>query len=137
MSYKHIHAYTEVTYAGAYPAYVSVKEGENLGRPIELSVRSTGGSQAAFICLTEMEASSLAHAILDHVGKPERDEWVSCLVQRFLGWPLPKTFSPDCGISFDGRKDDEFNKGKTWPVGTNLLTAVEARAMFEHALGVK
>jgi hypothetical protein len=45
------------------------------------------------------------------------------MVDRFLSWPLPKDFAPDCGISFDGRKDDEPNKNKTWPVGTNLLTA--------------
>lgn len=57
------------------------------------------------------------------------------LVNRFLGWPLPKTFAPDCGISFDGRKDDEWNKNKMWPTGTNLFTATEARQLFEHALG--
>mgnify|MGYP000735863363 CR=1 FL=1 len=44
------------------------------------------------------------------------------MVSRFLAWRLPVTFSPDCGISFDGRKDDEWNKNKTWPTGTNLLT---------------
>lgn len=59
---------------------------------------------------------------------------VGAMVDRFLGWPLPRTFAPDCGISFDGRKDDEWNKGKTWPIGTNLFTADEARQMFEHAL---
>ena len=59
---------------------------------------------------------------------------VSGLVSRFLGWRLPDTFSPDCGISFDGRKDDEWNKNKTWPVGTNLLNAEEAKAMFQHCL---
>lgn len=56
------------------------------------------------------------------------------LVNRFLWWRLPHDFSPDCGINFDGRKDDEWNKDKTWPVGTNLLTADQARAMFEHVL---
>jgi hypothetical protein len=56
------------------------------------------------------------------------------MVDRFLGWPLPRTFSPDCGISFDGRKDDEWNKNKAWPSGTNLLNAEEARAMFEHVV---
>lgn len=56
------------------------------------------------------------------------------IVDRFLSWPLPKSFSPDCGISFDGRKDDEWNKNKTWPIGTNLFTAEEARQMFEYAL---
>jgi hypothetical protein len=59
---------------------------------------------------------------------------VDAMVNRFLAWPLPKDFAPDCGISFDGRKDDEWNKGKTWPIGTNLLTAVQAKAMFQHCL---
>ena len=54
------------------------------------------------------------------------------MVDRFLCWKLPKDFAPDCGISFDGRNDDEWNKNKTWPVGTNLLTADQARQMFEH-----
>ena len=54
------------------------------------------------------------------------------MVDRFLCWELPKDFAPDCGISFDGRKDDEWNKNKTWPVGTNLLTAEQARQMFQH-----
>jgi hypothetical protein len=59
---------------------------------------------------------------------------VKQMVNRFLGWSLPKTFGPDCGITFDGRKDDEWNKNKTWPTGTNLLTADEAKAMFEYVL---
>lgn len=56
------------------------------------------------------------------------------MISRFLGWPLPEGFSPDCGISFDGRKDDEWNKNKTWPIGTNLLTASQAREMLEYVL---
>ena len=57
------------------------------------------------------------------------------MVDRFLSWALPKDFAPDCGINFDGRKDDEFNKNKQWPIGTNLFTATQAREMLEHALG--
>jgi hypothetical protein len=53
------------------------------------------------------------------------------LVNRFLGWPLPKTFAPDCGISFT-----KLNHPTSWPIGTNLLTAEEARQMFEHVLDV-
>ena len=59
------------------------------------------------------------------------------IVRRFLSWPLPKDFCPDCGINFDGRKDDQWNKNKTWPIGTNLFTAEQARAMLEHVLGAK
>jgi hypothetical protein len=63
---------------------------------------------------------------------PEPD--VKAMVDRFLCWKLPQDFGPDCGISFDGRKDDEWNKNKTWPVGTNLFTADQARQMVEHML---
>lgn len=56
------------------------------------------------------------------------------MIDRFLSWPLPKSFNPDCGIRFDGRKDDEWNKNKTWPVGTNLFSADEARQMLEYVL---
>jgi hypothetical protein len=54
------------------------------------------------------------------------------MAYKFCGWPLPKSFSPDCGISFDGRKDDKWNKNKTWPIGTNLFTVDQAAEMFEH-----
>lgn len=57
------------------------------------------------------------------------------MVDRFLCWKLPKDFAPDCGISFDGRQDDELNQNKTWPVGTNLFTAEQAKHMFLHCLG--
>lgn len=58
----------------------------------------------------------------------------SAMANRLMSWPLPKGFNPDCGISFDGRKDDEWNKGKTWPTGTNLLDHAQAKAMFEYVL---
>lgn len=54
------------------------------------------------------------------------------MVDRFLCWPLPENFAPDCGISFDGRQDNELNKNKSWPTGTNLFTAEQARQMFSH-----
>jgi hypothetical protein len=63
------------------------------------------------------------------------DDRLQVLVDRFLSWPLPKSFAPDCGISFDGRKADQFNPhGKGWPIGTNLFTADEARQMIEYLL---
>lgn len=57
------------------------------------------------------------------------------MVNRFLAWKLPSDFDPDCGISFDGRKPNVWNPSPTWPVGTNLLTFGQARAMLEHVLG--
>lgn len=59
------------------------------------------------------------------------------MVDRFLGWKLPKDFGPDAGISFTPTKPYEGDElgNSWWPVGTNLLTADQARKMFEHALG--
>lgn len=51
------------------------------------------------------------------------------MVDRFLAWPLPKDFAPDCGISFI-----ENRLPHCWPVGTNLLTAEQALAMVKHML---
>lgn len=52
------------------------------------------------------------------------------MVDRFLGWPLPKDFGPDAGITF---KPSDHPHG--WPVGTNLFTADQARQMILHILG--
>jgi len=62
------------------------------------------------------------------------DEMLKAAVDRFLSWKLPATFHPDCGISFDGRGKDARGFDKGWPVGTNLFTADEARAMLAHCL---
>lgn len=53
------------------------------------------------------------------------------IVDRFLAWPLPMDFSPDGRISFNPAPDAIGNE-PTWPVGTNLLTAVQAKEMVEH-----
>lgn len=57
------------------------------------------------------------------------------MVDRFLTWRLPESFSPDAGISFTrfgnpGTAIEYENK----PIGTNLLTAIEADAMVRHML---
>ncbi|WP_287094867.1 hypothetical protein [Mesorhizobium sp.] len=55
------------------------------------------------------------------------------MVERFLTWRLPEDFRPDAGISFKA----DFNEHTAYPmkhkpVGTNLLTAVQATAMVRH-----
>lgn len=52
------------------------------------------------------------------------------MVSRFLRWSLPETFRPDGGISFNRLLG-------MWPIGTNLFTAAEARAMLEYVLDDK
>ncbi len=53
------------------------------------------------------------------------------MVTRFLSWKLPEIFRPDCYVTFD---HERAKKNNLWPVGTNLLTADQARAMLEHVL---
>lgn len=83
--------------------------------------------------LSTTKASFERNLLAAQVQAPETPD-VKAMVDRFLRWKLPKGFSPDCGISFDGRKDDEWNKNKTWPIGTNLFDADQARQMIEYML---
>lgn len=60
------------------------------------------------------------------------------MIDRFLTWPLPKTFAPDGGISFTKfyhGVDNGLHPYK--PIGTNLFTADETRQMLEYVLAGK
>lgn len=60
---------------------------------------------------------------------------VAEMVNRFLGWKLPQDFYPDAGIAFDANLHDRWGGyPKSWPVGTNLLNANQAKAMIEYLL---
>lgn len=54
------------------------------------------------------------------------------MVDRFLCWKLPDDFCPDCYITFDREKASQ--NPNFWPVGTNLLTAEQARVMVKYML---
>ncbi len=58
------------------------------------------------------------------------------MINRFLGWKLPKNFNPDGGISFEplGNKGTP-HEYKREPSGTNLLDWVQAKEMLEFVLG--
>lgn len=58
---------------------------------------------------------------------------VAAMVDSFLCWRLPIDFAPDCYISFS-LPDPVHNPTPSWPVGTNLLSADQATAMFEAVL---
>lgn len=53
------------------------------------------------------------------------------MVDRFLSWPLPKSFNPDGGISFDAGRVHPAH----WPTGTNLFDYSQASEMLRHVLG--
>lgn len=57
---------------------------------------------------------------------------IDAMVDRFLGWKLPSDFHPDGGITFTPGHTN--TSSPWWPIGTNLLTADQARAMIEHLL---
>ncbi len=60
-----------------------------------------------------------------------REQLIKQMVDNFLGWKLPKDFMPDQGVSF---KPNGGHNTHSWPIGTNILTAEQAREMFEHCL---
>ena len=51
------------------------------------------------------------------------------MVGRFLSWPLPADFAPDCGITFTRSPHPGMS-----PTGTNLLHFGQAKAMLEHCM---
>lgn len=55
------------------------------------------------------------------------------MVDRFLGWKLPDDFAPDCHINFDREAAAAFVE--SWPTGTNLLHAGQAKEMLQHVIG--
>ena len=54
-------------------------------------------------------------------------DYVNRMADEFLKWRLPEDFVPDAGVVFTKPPNWHW-----WPTGTNLLTAVQTRAMFEH-----
>lgn len=68
----------------------------------------------------------------------ERDcPLVARMVDRFLGWKLPKDFNPDCGITFKPESDyqhSEYGRAKYEPTGTNLFTVEQATKLFEYLM---
>lgn len=56
------------------------------------------------------------------------------MVSRFLCWSLPKDFCPDGGVNFDGRGRYSTGYETSWPIGTNLFTARQAKELLEHVI---
>jgi hypothetical protein len=84
--------------------------------------------------LTDEKVDEMCRKLRKAFSVESPDDLVDAMVYRFLGWKLPANFYPDCFITFDREKarHDSHN----WPVGTNLFTAEQARAMIRHLLGL-
>lgn len=63
------------------------------------------------------------------------EEQIKHMVDRFLGWKLPRNFSPDGGISFDPIANPGWEfESRREPTGTNLLDATQADAMVRYMI---
>jgi hypothetical protein len=90
-----------------------------MNKPIEISKVQMNGEVTVTVSYKVPEKTTLA-ATLD-------EEVIKQAVNRFLVWQLPRDFYPDGGVQFHPAVSQ-------WPTGTNLLTAEQAKTMFEHCL---
>ena len=58
------------------------------------------------------------------------EDQIKHLVDRFLGWRLPKDFNPDAGISYT--RPNYAPQVDATPYGTNLFDATQADAMVRY-----
>jgi hypothetical protein len=94
-------------------------------------------AEGALLChckACQHKVTSLAWEIVHRRHAQTRARVTEEMVTRFLSWKLPADFAPDCHITFK-LPDPALNPNPSWPVGTNLLTAEQARAMLQHVLG--
>lgn len=81
------------------------------------------------------ETSVLPRGAHEAQERTVMQDQIKYMVDRFLGWKLPKDFSPDAGISFKAA----FNEGTAYPskhepTGTNLFDVAQAYVMVCHML---
>lgn len=62
------------------------------------------------------------------------DQQVKHMVDRFLGWRLPKPWLPDNGISYQRPNYAHAPADHDWPTGTNLFDADQATAMVRYII---
>lgn len=90
------------------------------------------------MAMTDAQVNETVRKLRIAFGVETTDDLVKEMVNRFLGWKLPKDFAPAAGISFKPTKPydgDEYGNS-WWPIGTNLLHAGQAEEMVRHMLGL-
>ena len=130
-----------------YAVYTVYPREKHVARSAYALGREAGLKEAAAICENspwhfsrDGLCASLANTIRERIATPsdspadvKNDAPMSKvtdeMVNRFLGWKLPRDFGPDAGVSFTPPANPHW-----WPIGTNLLTAEQARAMLEYVL---
>jgi hypothetical protein len=81
-------------------------------------------------------AEFMARAVTEHLDGQDdlaMMEVTDEMINRFLSWPLPDSVCSDLCVT-----QRDYGKAQGWPkrVGTNLLTADEARQMLEYVLSL-
>lgn len=90
--------------------------------------------------ITDKQVDEAIEKLKVAFGVATTDALIDKMVDRFLGWKLPKDFYPDAGISFKPSQPyegDKYGNDSYWPIGTNLFTAEQAREMIKHMLEAK
>ena len=89
-------------------------------------------------CHIEGPKSDVEHLVkIIRSGQASAVPDVREMVNRFLGWTLPKDFCPDAGISYNPAVNINHTTGEPYPntpSGTNLFTAEQAEQMIRHML---
>ncbi|MBL7091577.1 hypothetical protein [Acidovorax sp.] len=115
-----------------FPPYVNLSRQDGAAYTLTVRSKGNGGRDTAAIELSPEAVEALSTAALaDLHQEPAAPVVTDEMVGRFLCWPLPPDFAPDCGISFTRSPHAGMN-----PTGTNLLHYGQAKAMLEHVLGV-
>lgn len=66
--------------------------------------------------------------VKDYIGIDQ----IKHMVDRFLGWRLPKPWNPDNGISYTRPNYAHEPADHDWPTGANLFDATQVDAMVRH-----
>jgi hypothetical protein len=84
--------------------------------------------------LSKKEAKRWREAVERNRRAAMTEEQIKHMVQRFLGWRLPKPWNPDNGISYQRPNYAHAPADHDWPTGTNLFDANQTEAMIRHML---
>lgn len=84
--------------------------------------------------MTDDDVNDMVRRLAMAFGVAAPNTVIEEMVTRFLTWKLPSDFAPDAGIYFE--PGGVTPNSPLWPIGTNLLTSAQARAMVLHMLGL-
>lgn len=68
------------------------------------------------------------------VGNRMTEDQIKHMVDRFLGWHLPRPWRPDNGISYQRPNYAHAPADHDWPTGTNLFDSQQATEMVRYML---